>query len=341
MPLRSRVGFTAGTTAALALASVLSGSGCRELGSALQTSGGTASAPSTATAPARPERSSEPFVEGETCTRTDDCPRGARCFDGRCQLTSRSFQGEVMGERGIRALGTSRFQDAVEAFRGAEEAYHARSLPVPSQITCGLAHALLALNDRGGAAADGREGAARALARCLAASPPGGAMSDQALSGLASLTERGMDPTHLDQPDAALMTRPDPRPTADNTRVRMTFTGAGTGSRAAFRDLVNSEPVGREVVRCFLSWWESNHQNQDQGTIRVTYARSMDDYDELTAPRLTVTPADIVPTTGDAGANVHWLQCSAAVIQAAATSLRWPASADRWAESVLVSVGPR
>lgn len=313
----------------------LQGTGCPQSANAQQES----VRPAT---PARPERSSEPFVEGETCTRTDDCPRGARCFDGRCQLTTRSLQGEVLGERGARALAMGRHQDAAEAYRAAERAYRERGLPVPATITCGLARALLALNDRGGAAQDAREAAARALTGCLAASPPGGSGADQALAGLASLSERGLDVAALDRPDAALMTGRDPRPTVENTRVRLTFTGQGTGSRASFRDLVNGEPIAREITRCFLSWWESSHQNEDQGTLRVSYVRSYnEDEDYLGSPRLTVSAADIVPTATDAGTPLHWLQCAASVIQNAAATLRWPGSAERWNESIVVSVGPR
>jgi hypothetical protein len=258
-----------------------------------------------------------------------------------CQHTERSYQGEVLGERGTRALAVGRFQDGAEAYRAAEQSYRQRSLPVPASVTCGLARALTGVYDRGPSAGDTREAAARSLAACLASAPPNSAQSDQALTALAGLADRGLDPNALDHPGAALMTGRDPRPTADNTHVRITFTGVGDpgSSRAVFRDLINGDPIRREFTRCFLQWWDQSRQTSDQGTIRVTYARGTDDYDELTAPQLTITPADITPTPADAGSSPNWLQCGADAVRAASTSLRWPSHSDRWSESVVISVG--
>lgn len=290
---------------------------------------------------ARPPRPDDPLLEGETCTRSDDCPRAARCVDGRCTPTSRSYQGEVLAERGARALANGRFQDGAEAFRAALEAFHERQVPVPSSVSCGLARALMGLNDRGGAP-DAREQMAHALATCLSSAPPGSAMADQALAGLASLSERGLDPASLDRPDASLMTGRDPRPTAENTRVHIQFTGTADGSRQMFRDMAQTDPVRQEIVRCFLQWWETSHQNADQASVRVAYVRGVDDYDELTAPHVTVTPVDMpaLPAGADAGTNVHWLQCASAAVQNASTPLRWPARQERWGETMVVSVGP-
>ncbi len=301
-------------------------------------------APAPAPAPqaaTRPPRSDDPLLEGETCTRTDDCPRVARCVDGHCVPITRSFQGEVLSERATRALANGRFQDGADSFRAAETAFRERGLPVPSSVSCGLARALIGLNDRGGTA-DAREQMARALATCLAAAPAGSAMADQAVAGLASLSERGLEASALDRPDAALMTGHDPRPTAGNSRVRVTFTGTAEGSRQLLRDAVQSEPVRQEIVRCFLQWWASSHENSGQGTIRIAFQHGVDDYDELAAARVVVTPADMpaLPVGADAGSNVHWLQCSASAVQTAMGVLRWPARQEHWVESMQVAVGP-
>jgi hypothetical protein len=288
------------------------------------------------------QRSDDPLLEGETCTRTDDCPRAARCVDGHCTPVNRSLRGEVLAERGTRALAQGRFQEGADAFRQAEAAFREREVPVPSSVSCGLARALSGLNDRGGVPPETREQMARALATCLAAAPTGSAMADQAVAGLASLSDRGLDPSALDRPDAALMTGRDPRPTAENTRVRITFTGTAEGGKQLFRDAAQSEPVRQEITRCFLQWWESAHRNSDEQTIRVTYARGVDDYDELAAPHIAVSPADMpaLAANADAGTNVHWVQCAAANLQAAMTTLRWPARQERWTDSMVVNVGP-
>ena len=299
-------------------------------------SGGTTATPAT-----RPARSDDPLLEGETCTRTDDCPRAARCVDGRCTATARSLQGELLAERGTRALANARFQDAADAFRAAETAFREHQVPVPSSVSCGLARSLGGLNDRGNVPAETREQMARALATCLAAAPPGSAMADQAVAGLASLSERGLDPAALDRPDASLMTGRDPRPTPDNTRVRFAFSGNADGSKQLFRDAIQSDPVRQEIVRCYLQWWATSHRNSDESAIRVSYARGVDDYEELTAPRVTVLPGELpaLPANGDGGVNVHWTQCAAASIQGALGALRWPARQERWADPVTVSVG--
>lgn len=286
------------TIATLSLSLALASNGCQQ----------PAGAQPVSAAPAAPARSTEPLVEGETCMRTDDCPRGARCFDGRCQPTARSYQGEVQAERGARALATSRYQEAVDAFRAAERAYTERQIPVPSNVSCGLARALVALHDRG-AAGDVREAAARALATCLASAPRGGSQADQALAGLASLAERGLDVAALDRPGSPLMTGRDPRPTPENTRAQLVFAGTGDGARATLRELIASDAVRREVTRCFLQWWETSHQNSDQGAVRVTYARGRDHYDDLMPARVTVVPVGMDPAGPDAGTNQHWLQC--------------------------------
>ncbi len=329
-----------GARAAIVLGMIAT-SGCEQMARA-QNSASSASNPSNASRGSQTDgrsREALPFVEGETCTRTDDCPPSARCFDGRCQLTARSMAGEVHAERGERALARARYSDGAEAYRAAQEAYRTHEIPVPASVACGLARALVGLNDRV-TAQDGRETMARALFECLQFAPPGSTMADQAIAGLAALSDRGLDVTALDRRGATLMTGRDPRPTVENTRVRVTFTGQGAGSRATFRDLINGEPIVREVTRCFLQWWETSHRNEDEGTVRVTYQRSSDDYDELGAARLTVTPVDIVPTSADAGTQVHWLQCTATAIQSAAATLHWPANADRWAESIVLSVRP-
>ena len=289
--------------------------------------------------PTTRERSSEPIVEGETCTRTDDCPRGARCFDGRCAPATRSYQGEVLNERGARSLANARYQEAADTYRSAERAYRDRQLPVPAHVSCGLARALTAVNDRGGAPDDQREATARALATCLATASPGSALGDQAVAGLASLADRGLDPAALDRTGGQLMTGRDPRPNADNTNVSLVFTGRGAGARGAFRDLIGNEATRREVTRCFLQSWSSSRQANDQGTLSVGYSRSTNDYDELAAPRLTVTAADIAAPQGDSGVPLHWLTCAAAAIQTAASAIRWPGSQERWSESVVINVG--
>jgi hypothetical protein len=285
-------------------------------------------------------RASDAFVEGETCMRSDDCPRAARCFDGRCLPTTRSLQGEVLAERGTRALASGRFPQAAEAFREAERVYTERQIAVPSSVSCGLARALVALTDRG-AAGDAREATARSLSTCLATAPRGSASADQALASLAALSDRGLEVAALDRPDAPLMTGRDPRPTADNTRAQIVFATTGEGARDTMRQLLAGDAVRQEVIRCFLQWWEVSRQGNDQGALRVTYTRALDDYDELMAPRVTVTAADIAPSAADAGTTPHWLQCSAAAIQAAAASQRWPARRERWAEPVMLTVGPQ
>ena len=301
-----------------------------------------AGAQAPAGAAAHVERSDGSLVEGETCTRTDDCPRSGHCVDGRCVPTARSLQGEVLAERGARMLANDRFQDGADAFRAAAQAYRDREIAVPSSVSCGLARSLLALNDRGALAADGREGMARALSTCLSGAPAGAAVADPALAGLAQLSERGLDTAALDRPDATLMTGRDPRPTADNTHVRMALSGNGDGARATLHDLVGTDPLRQEVLRCFLQWWSVSHESHADGTLRVGFSRGVDDYEELAAAHVTVAPVDVpVSASGaDAGSAVHWVQCAAGVVQTAAAGAHWPSHQEHWAETITVHVGP-
>jgi len=302
---------------------------------------GTPSVSAAASPPvACPHRSDAAVVEGETCTRTDDCPVTAHCIDGHCTLAARSYRGEVHAERGTRALATGRSTDAVTEFRAAETAYRERGVALPSAVACGLARALVGQNDRSEATGDAREVMAHALVNCIAQAPPGSAQADEALSLLASLGDRGLDVNALDRPDAALMTGHDPRPTPATTRVRVMFSGSGDGSRQVFREFAQGDPLRIEALRCFLQGWNAGRSAEDQGTLRVAYVRGTDDYDELTAPRVTVVATDVppLPAGSDGGVSGHWLHCVATAVQAGAGALRWPARQERWSETLMISV---
>ena len=93
-------------------------------------------------------------------------------------------------------------------------------------------------------------------------------------------------------------------------------------------------------ARCFLRWFEEHRTEADEGTLRVTYARSMDEYDTLTSARITVTAPDVDPAlaTPAEGRAQHWVACSAAAVRAATVTQRWPARAERWAESVQLRI---
>lgn len=284
------------------------------------------------------------FSEGESCERSDDCPLHARCVDRRCVLETRCLRGEVLIERGARALALARFDVAAAAYKLAETAYKEKSLAVPSAVYCGLSASLVAQVDRGATGDTLREDAARAATRCLATAPVGSPATEGAVAELASLVDRGLEVAALDRgDDARLMTGQDRTPSTAAMTVTVAFSGAAdTGSRGAFKTLVEGEPLRREVTRCFVRWFEESHQDHDEGNIRVTYARPMDEYDTLTAARLTVTTPDLDPSlTAPDAAGHHWLACSATAVRQAVTGLRWPARAERWAESISVQVRTR
>jgi hypothetical protein len=287
-------------------------------------------------------RADRPFAEGESCSRSDDCPASARCIEHHCLLSARSLRGEVLVERGARALALGRFDEATAAYTQAESAYRERSLTVPSPVWCGLASAYVAQLDRGSPGQDLREQAARSAARCLGAAPPASPASEGVLAQLASLVDRGLEVGALDRDDSArLMSGQDRSPGMRGMTITVAFSGvADQASRGAFKTLVEAEPVRREITRCFLRWYEEHRTATDEGTIRVTYARAVDEYDTLSAARLTVTAPDVDPTlaTPAEGRAQHWVACSATAIRAAAVAQRWPARAERWTETVQVRI---
>jgi hypothetical protein len=122
--------------------------------------------------------------------------------------------------------------------------------------------------------------------------------------------------------------------------VTVGFSGAAdTGSRGVFKTVVEGEPLRREVTRCFLRWFDESQQDHDEGTVRVTYQRSVDEYDTVTAARLNISTPDLDPTaTSPDAPGHHWLACTAVAIRQATAGLRWPARAERWAETVNVQV---
>jgi hypothetical protein len=257
-------------------------------------------------------------------------------------LRTRSLQGEVLVERGARALALGRFDEAIAAYQQAEVAYRDRSIPIPSSVWCGLASSYVARLDRGSAGHDLLEQAARSAARCLSAAPPSSPASEGVLAQLASLVDRGLDVAALDRDDGArLMSGQDRSPGMRGMTITVAFSGAADqGSRGMFKTLVEGDAVRQEITRCFLRWYEEHRTPSDEGTLRVTYARVMDEYDTLTAARVTVTAPDVDPTlaTPAPGRAAHWVACSAAAIRAAAVTLRWPARAERWTETVSIRI---
>ncbi|MDP3275534.1 MAG: hypothetical protein Q8Q09_10090 [Deltaproteobacteria bacterium] len=297
-------------------------------------------AQATHTLPVQAER---PLVEGESCERTLDCPINAHCIDHHCLPNQRSLRGEVLVERGARSLALGRFDEAVTIYQRAESAYSDQHMSVPSAVSCGLASSLVALIDRGSAAQDLRESAARAAQRCLRNSPVGSPSSEGTLSHLASLVDRGLDVAALDREgQTRLMTGPDRRPTAETMTLTAAFSGAAdTGSRGAFKTLVEGDEIRAEFRRCFLQWHEQHRVERDEGAIRVSYSRVMDEYDMLSAPRLQLSTPEVDSTstsTDDRQGPEHWLACSASAIRRAASDLRWPSRAERWAETITLQV---
>lgn len=239
----------------------------------------------------------------------------------------------------MRALANNQGSKAVEVFTQAQRVYEEKSLPIPSSVSCGLSRALVAQADRGAGGAELREKIAHALTACLGATPPGTPTHDYAVSSLASLTDRGLDLAALDQPNGTLITGRDPRPDVDNTRVTLTFSGAATteGARGIVRQIVADSALNHEVARCFLQWWEPSRATSYEGTIRVAYSRSTDEYDVLGPARVAVTAADLAPESTDAGTQ-HWLTCSAQAVSTAMGGVRWPSRGERWAEAISVTV---
>lgn len=329
-------------SSALALASLFVTAACQPRPSGGQEPHGGGNGSSAASSAASP-RADRPFVEGETCSRSDDCPASARCVDHRCALSTRSLRGEVMAERGARALALGRFDEATAAYQQAETAYRERSVAVPSSVWCGLASAYVAQLDRGSAGQDLREQAARSAARCLNAAPVGSPANEGVLAQLASLVDRGLEAGSLDRDDSArLMTAQDRTPGLRGLTITVAFSGVAEAntSKATFKTLAEGEPVRQEITRCFLRWFEEHRTATDEGTLRVSYARVMDEYDTLSSARVTVTAPDVDPSlaTPADGHAQHWLACSAAALRQATVSQRWPGRAERWNESVQVRI---
>lgn len=248
-----------------------------------------------------------------------------------------------MAERGARALALGRFDEATAAYQQAETAYRERSVAVPSSVWCGLASAYVAQLDRGSAGQDLREQAARSAARCLNAAPVGSPANEGVLAQLASLVDRGLEAGSLDRDDSArLMTAQDRTPGLRGLTITVAFSGVAEAntSKATFKTLAEGEPVRQEITRCFLRWFEEHRTATDEGTLRVSYARVMDEYDTLSSARVTVTAPDVDPSlaTPADGHAQHWLACSAAALRQATVSQRWPGRAERWNESVQVRI---
>jgi hypothetical protein len=140
-----------------------------------------------------PERVSK---ELESCSRTDDCTPGLRCFDTVCRRTDRDVQADYLAARAANRRSTGDLTHALADFAEAVSMYDGKS---PVDIDCAYGDALVEAR----ADKEKAELGARVLHRCVNAAPAGSPLREAALQKIALLDELGFDPVHLDKTDPA------------------------------------------------------------------------------------------------------------------------------------------
>lgn len=136
-------------------------------------------------------------AEHESCGTTAHCAEGLRCFDQTCTRSDRSLLGDYYAALGGRRRAAGDLAAAREAYGEAVKYYGIEKLTLPADIECAYGGSLAA--DETDEA--NLQIAAKALHRCVAATPAGSPIRARALHEVAVLHDFNLDPAHLVRDD--------------------------------------------------------------------------------------------------------------------------------------------
>jgi len=272
---------------------------------AVSVAGGTAGCDSRATAsdPAA-SHAEQKAREYESCSASVQCQDDLRCFDHACRRTARSTVGDYFAAAGVLARDRGDLEGAIAAYAQALAHYDAEKLGLPPDVDCAYGATLAAAK----AKKEHAELAARVLHRCVLAVPVGSRLRDQALAGLATLGDAGLDPVLLGATKLAdlYLTKAPVRPATDKLTVTVTPTPVPTGkSYGLIPDKLNEPEVRAALVGCWEAWSAASHKDALAVTvgIKVSYIPSEYDDEAGTYPVKLDPPVPLAAGSPDAAAD--------------------------------------
>ncbi len=234
----------------------------------------TASDPA-ATAGGRAEQKSKEY---ETCGASLHCvTEDLRCFDHMCRRATRSPMGDYQAALGAQLRTRGDLDAAIAAYAAALGYYGEK---VPPDIDCAYGAVLAQARTKN----DNGELAARVLHRCLLA-VPGGPLREEALAGLANLTDAGLDPGLLNSTKLAdkYLTKGATKPSVDKLAITVTGTPPLSAKVGPALTQKLSEGEGRAgLVACWSAYNEASKKTTLAVTIgaRAAYVES-DEFEDV------------------------------------------------------------
>jgi len=210
-------------------------------------------------------RAEQKSREYESCSASAQCQDDLRCFDHACRRTARSTVGDYYAAAGALARERGDLEGAIAAYAQALGSYGADKLGLPPEVDCAYGATLAAAR----AKKDHAELAARVLHRCVLSVPVGSRLRDQALAGLATLADAGLDPVLLGANKVAdlYLTKAPARPASDKLSVTITPTQVPTSkSYALIPDKLSETELRAALVGC----WDVYSTATRKDTLAVT-----------------------------------------------------------------------
>lgn len=250
----------------------------------------------------------------EACAATADCVAPLRCVDGVCQTTQRSLVGDFHAARAAHELARGATEAGVAALSDAVARYGDASVPVPPDIECAYARAVL----RERARPERAEVAAKLLHRCALATPPGSTMYREAVAGLAELADAGLDPQVLSrgQPADLYLTRPSaaPPPPKGPATVKLTTTPAPTGrSVPAVLARLGEADAQAALLACHATWVGVTRGARLEVAVPMRAKFQPSDYDDEPGRTVVSLEPEALTTSPDGQARA----CVRAALEAA------------------------
>jgi hypothetical protein len=194
------------------------------------------------------------------------------CVEGRCRHEESVVAGELLATAAREQAAAGDDAGALELYEQAFEAFGARGVPVPPEISCGAA----ALELRTATEAPGREQAASRADLCFRTTFAGDAQRALVLHELAKLRFDGLDVTLFDrqEPAAAFFTQQPTRPTMEALTIDVQMAdlpGRETPEHTASRVILQGEQGRAAIGQCFLRDWETRHARSAAASLAFAY----------------------------------------------------------------------
>ncbi|MGE0790151.1 MAG: hypothetical protein AB7S26_31040 [Sandaracinaceae bacterium] len=269
---------------------------------------------------------------GASCAGRDDCSSDQVCVDAMCRYERTSVSGEVLVTAAVAQRQAGDTAGAIETYDLAFAAYEARGAPIPPELACGAALAIL----ESATDPETRERGATRADLCFRTTVPGHPARRDVQQAVARLRYEGLDISLFDEEEPAtrFFTGERTRPTVDAVVVRIQMPDLEPHEppgHTRAREILDSEAGHRAVADCFIQDWELRHEAEVSGELGMRFSsrlRDMGTYDVF-VPEVAIEPT----TAGDDGFEPCLSRALAPLFDANDRSLR----GDGWTQAIRIT----